>query len=71
MQHAFFVIVRGTVAGDGLHRRGGVGHRETESGVLQHFDIVAAIAKRHHFMVLYAPAFLQDAQSVGFMCSFG
>lgn len=67
MQHAFFVIVRRAVAGDGLHRRGGVGHGETEAGMLQHFDIVAAIAKRHHFMVLDAPALLQDAQSVGFM----
>jgi DHA1 family multidrug/chloramphenicol efflux transport protein-like MFS transporter len=67
LQHAFFVVVRRVIAGDGFDVFPGVGHGKAKSGVLQHFDIVAAVAERHHLVILNAPALLQNTQAVGFV----
>lgn len=40
---------------------------KAKPGVLQHFDIVAAVAERHYLVILNAPALLQNAQPVGFV----
>ncbi|CZU35854.1 Uncharacterised protein [Enterobacter hormaechei] len=47
--------------------RSGIGHREAKPSLSQHLHVVTAVAKGHHFTVLYAPARLQDPQAVSFV----
>lgn len=51
--------MRRLIAGDGFDVFPGVGHGKAKPGVLQHFDIVAAVAERHYLVILNAPALLQ------------
>lgn len=62
--------MRRLIAGDGFDVFPGVGHGKAKPGVLQHFDIVAAVAERHYLVILNAPALLQNAQPVG-LCTPG
>lgn len=44
--------MRRLIAGDGFDVFPGVGHGKAKPGVLQHFDIVAAVAERHYLVIL-------------------
>ncbi len=54
------------IAGDGFDVFPGVGHGKAKPGVLQHFDIVAAVAERHA-RDPQCPSAAANAQPVGFV----
>src|SRR5471030_3195482 len=55
------------ITGGGQYSRLGVLHGKTESGVLQHFKVVTAVAERQHLTVFNAVNPLDSLQPIGFM----
>lgn len=55
IQYAFTVIGASAVFRRSYDRVAGIFHRKAKASLAQHFDIVTAIAKDHHFTVVYSP----------------